>query len=68
MTASLSLTLLPPRITTYGVAGLLGQTLQHLELAQDQPAGVVRQPGGQLDDRGVGTVHRTERVVDVGAG
>ena len=45
-----------------------GQPGEHVELAGDQPAGVVRQPLGDVEDRGVLAVHRAERVVDVDVG
>ena len=45
--------------------GLAGQPRQHLDLAQHQPAGVVRQQRRHVVDAGVLAVHRAERVVDV---
>ena len=64
ITASLSETLAPPSTTTYGRAGLLGQPLQHLDLGQDQAAGRVRQPLGQVVDAGLLAVHDPEAVGD----
>ena len=51
-----------------GPLGVGGQPGEHLELAGDQPAGVVRQPLGHVVDRGVLAVHGAERVVDVDVG
>ena len=48
-----------------GPVRVAGQPGEHLELAGDQPAGRVRQPLGDVDDRGVLAVHGAERVVDV---
>ena len=65
ITASLSDTFDPPSTTTYGALGVIGELGEHLDLAQHQPAGVVRQPGRHVVDAGVLAVHRAERVVHV---
>ena len=66
MTASLSETFEPPSTTTYGCVGVAGQLAQHLDLAQHQPAGVVRQQRGHVVDAGVLAVHGAEGVVHIG--
>ena len=44
---------------------VLTQTQQYLDLCRQQPTRGRGQPRGRTDDRGVGTVRRTEGVVDV---
>jgi hypothetical protein len=48
--------------------GVLAHAPQNLDLAQHQPARVVREQGRNVVDRGVLAVHRAERVVDVVVG
>ncbi|BFO20549.1 hypothetical protein SHKM778_69370 [Streptomyces sp. KM77-8] len=53
-----------------GPPDVVGELLQDADLGGDEVAGVVRQPRGEVEDRGVPPVHRAEAVahVDVGEG
>ena len=64
MTASLSETFEPPRTTTYGRSGSVGELAQHLHLGQDQTARVGGELLGHVVDRGLLAVHHPEPVGD----
>ena len=65
MTPSLSETLAPPSTATNGRLGRWRSSMQHVDLALQQPAGGARQRPWRPDDRGVGAVRGAEGVVDV---
>jgi hypothetical protein len=64
-TPSLSEILAPPSTATNGRFGLVAQPEQHLDLLREEQAHRRRQRLRRTDDRGVGSVRRAERVVDV---
>ena len=68
MTPSLSETLAPPRTTDVRALDVLGELLQDADLGGDQVAGGVRQPGREVEHRGVLAVHGAEAVADVHVG
>ena len=65
ITPSLSPTLAPPSTATKGRARVVQQRREHLDLAEQQAPGRVRQQPRRADDRRVLTVRRAERVVHV---